>query len=61
MEVFDGGIEQRRFAGYVLVDGRKRSPVEVIEMAAEVLESERRRNAELRARHGLPPEREREE
>lgn len=48
-EVFEAALVDSRFAGMIYVDTRKRSPVEVIEMAKDIEEREARRNAELKA------------
>jgi len=53
MVVYDAEIADPRFAGFVYVDSRKRSAVEVIEMAREIVEKEARRNRELRKEYGL--------
>lgn len=53
-DVFRAEIDQPRFAGSIYVGTRRYSWAEVIEMAREIEESEKKRNLELRARHGLP-------
>lgn len=53
--VYDGAVEQKRFAGKVVVDGRIMEPEAVIARAQEIIERETTRNNELRAQHGLPP------
>lgn len=56
-EVFEAGMIDSRFAGSIYVDTRRRSPVEVIEMAKDIEEREARRNAELRAEVASNPKR----
>lgn len=52
-EVYEASLIDSRFAGSIYVDARRRTPVEVIEMAREIEENEARRNAALRKEHGL--------
>jgi len=52
--VYDAGIDDSRFKGWVRVGARKYKPAEVIKMAADVLRRETTRQKELRAQYGLP-------
>jgi hypothetical protein len=52
-EVWDAAIADPRFEGSYYVDTRRKTVVQVIEMAKEIEEREARRNAELRKERGL--------